>query len=230
MKQLFYAPKSEKTKTGNAFLDANTKGYKDTRTENAAISHSSTGNLHLDDFAKSGAYRGRDTKEIFTLMDKLWLVNPLLTFQLALYLRLITRKVKGFFATESVQKGQGNKDESLRRMLWIAYEYPDTFYKNLWLIPLVGSFKDLWTLLGIDFKQKLDKEKFFEVMANGLSHEELHDLVLKYMPQIRAKSKCTTDRAIVLNSLAKEFAKYMEWDYKKYRQINWCCSHVAEAD
>ena len=219
MKNLFYSPESEETKTGQPFLDANTKGYKDTRTENTAISHSSTGDVILDDFAKSGAFRNRGTEEIFKTMNVLWRTNPALAFKLALYLRLITRRIKGFFATEEVQKGQGNKDESLRRLLWVAYEQPEIFYKNLWLIPLIGSFKDLWVLMGIDYKEKLDREQFFEVMARGLRNENLRALVVKYMPQIRAKSKLKTDRAKALNALAKEFAKFMDMSYKDYRKF-----------
>lgn len=219
MKDLFVSPKSEETKTGQGFLDASTKGYKDSRTENMAISHSSTGDVHLDDFAKSGSYRNRSTETIFSLMESLWKVNPVMTFKLALYLRLISRRIRGFIVTDTVQKGQGNKDESLRRMLWIAYEYPDEFYKNLWLIPLVGSFKDLWTLLGIDYKGKLDRKQFFELMERGLRDEQLRDLVFKYMPQIRSKAKCTTDRAKALNALAKEFAGFLKMNYREYRII-----------
>ncbi len=49
-------PKETTTKK-NAFLSASTR--KDTRTENGAISNSSTGADLVNDFSNAGAYRGR---------------------------------------------------------------------------------------------------------------------------------------------------------------------------
>jgi len=208
---------SQKSTTKNAFLDASTSH--DTRTENEALSHSSTGDGILDDFAKSGSFRGRETDEVFATASYLWGLNPTLAFKLFLYLRLITRRIKGFYATENVQRGQGNRDESLRRILWVAHNHPVTFYKNLWLIPLVGSFKDLWTLMGMDTKNELKREEFYDLMVRSFANEDLNALAVKYMPQIRAKSKLKTDRARVLNALAKEFAKHMQMTYAEYRKF-----------
>ena len=206
-----------KAMMSNSFLKASTK--KDARTWNNAVSNSSTGDLMVDDFAKSGSYRGRDTETVFADASKLWNVNPELALKLFLYLRLITRKIKGFFASDKVQKGQGNKDESLRRLLWVAYNHPGTFYNNLWLIPLVGTWKDLWTLMGIDFNNELSHAHFFELMIRGLNDKDMRALVIKYMPQIKAHKKCTTPRARILNELAKEFALYMKMSYKDYRKF-----------
>lgn len=219
MKDLFvnHAPVLEKETTGNAFLGATTK--KNTTTENGALSNSSTGSTLVDDFANAGSYRGRSFDSIDADMSALWAESPIDALRFTLYLRLVTRKIKGFFETESPQRGQGNKDESLKRMLWIAYKHPETFYANLWLLPLVGCWKDLWVLMGIDHKNELDHSKFFELMKKGLAHDDMKDLVLKYMPQIKAESKCKTTRAKVMNQLAKEFAKDLGITQKEYRKM-----------
>lgn len=202
---------------GNAFLHASTKG--DTRTWNEALSHSSTGDVFVDDFAHSGAYRERTDDEIASTMGLLWSADKSKALRLALYLRMITRKTTGPFEMETVQKGQGNRDESLRRLLWIANNDSNVFHKNLWLYPAIGSWKDLWTLMGIDSLNTINTLAVFEVFKQGLNNDSTKDLVIKYMPAIRASSKCKTDRAIVLNDLAKKFAKYLGITQVEYRKI-----------
>lgn len=201
----------------NKFLEKSTSH--DTRTENMALAHSSTGDPMVDDFAKSGSWRGRDIEDIFVSASVLWTISPVLMFKLTLYLRMITRRVKGFVTTEKVQKGQGNRDESLGRLLWIAYNHPKVFYKNLWLVPLAGSFKDLWTLMAMDFRNELDRSYFYDLFNRALKEDSLADLVIKYLPQIRANSKIKTQRAAILNFLAKEFCKYSKEDYRTYRLL-----------
>ena len=134
----------------NSFLSSVTKC--NTRTENGALSNSSTGDRLVDQFGKAGAYRGRSFEEVFADQSALWGENPLNALKLPFYLRMVTRKAKTYDgkSTETVQKGQGNKDESFKRLLWIASYHPDSFYKNLWLLPIVGSWKDLWYLLYLD--------------------------------------------------------------------------------
>jgi hypothetical protein len=217
MKDLFVNHSPVKEKTPNAFLNASTK--KDTRTANGALSNSSTGSTLVDQFAKAGSHRERSMKDVDIDMARLWADSPIDTLRFTFYLRLITRRVAGFYETEEPQRGQGNKDESLKRMLWIAYNHPEVFYANLWLVPLVGCWKDLWVLMGIDYKNQLDHSKFFDLMKKGLAHEDMKDMVLKYLPQIKAKSKCKTPRAIVLNNLAKEFAKHCSLSYREYREM-----------
>lgn len=188
-------------------------------TANGAVSNSTTGNLLVDQFAKSGSSMGRSLNEVFADQSAIWGQSPIDALRFAFYLRMITRKVKmpGGDETNAVQKGQGNADESLKRMLWIALYHPETFYKNLWIVPLVGSWKDLWILLTMS--DELDKNEFFKVMAQGISEETQCGLVLKYMPRIRSYKKCKSDWAKKTNTLAIEFCKYLGLDERGYRKL-----------
>lgn len=130
----------------NQFLSNVTK--KDTKTANGALSNSSTGSTLVDQFGVAGAQRGRTLEQVFADQSKLEHSFPMFALRFVFYLRLITRKIRyQDKTTESVQKGSGNRDESFKRLLWYAQNNPDKFYKNLWILPLVGSYKDIFDLL-----------------------------------------------------------------------------------
>lgn len=186
------------------------------RTENGAISYATIGTALLDQFGKAGTARGRDISTVWAEQSKLWADDPISALRFPFYLRMITRQtnVNGG-KTEKVQRGQGAKDESFKRMLWIAKYHPETFYANLWLVPVVGSWKDLWVLMSMD--KTLKREEFFKVMAEGINNDDSRDLVKKYMPRIRATSRCKTEWAKQTNEDAKAFAKFAGWTYENYR-------------
>jgi hypothetical protein len=192
---------------------------KDTYTENGALSNSTTGDIIVDDFSNAGSYRDRSLVDVFNTMDKLWHKSPEKALQSIFYLRNITRKVKGFITLDELQKGQGNKDESIKRLLWLAYFQPKVFEKNSWLIPVVGYWKDLFTLLTIDFENRIDKNKIFDLILKGLSDEYNIDLVKKYLPSIKSTKKTNTTKSIILNQIAKDLAKYMNVSHKEYRLL-----------
>lgn len=203
--------------TKNSFL-ANL-GKHAAHTANGAVSNSTTGSMLVDQFAKAGSSVGRNIQEVFAEQSQIWGENPLDALRFAFYLRMITRKVKMFGGeqTETVQRGQGNKDEALKRMLWVALYHPETFYKNLWIVPLVGSWKDLWVLLTM--ADELKKEEFFKTMAEGINDESQKGLVLKYLPRIRSNNKCTSEWAKKTNQLAKEFCDFLGWKPEHYRKF-----------
>lgn len=205
------------------FLNAVTKG--DARTENGAISNSTTGSLIVDQFGKAGTYRGRSLNEVFADQSAIWGENALQALRLPFYLRMVTRKTRllNDKETDKVQKGQGNRDESYKRLIWIAKYHPKTFYKNLWLLPIVGSWKDLWQLLVMD--ETLNKEEFFKVIMAGIDDDNQRDLVKKYLPRIRSNKKTKTEWAMKTNKLAKEFCLYVGWTAQMYR--NFKASGVA---
>ena len=208
----------------NTFIKANTigPGANGARTENGAISYSTIGTALLDQFGKAGAYRGRDINNVWAEQERLWAEDPESALKFPFYLRMITRQanIVGGGRTEAVQKGQGAKDESFKRLLWIAKFHPEEFYHNLWVLPIVGSWKDLWVLLASDgASEYLDTKKFFAVMAEGINDENHKDLVKKYLPRIRSEKKCTTPWAKRTNTLAKEFANFAGWSYKDYREF-----------
>ena len=129
------------TKT-NAFLSA--VGFKATTlTENGAVTNVSTGSAIVDQFGKAGNFRGRPIEEVFADQAQIWGENAEAALRFPFYLRMVTRKVKvnADNETDKVQNGQGARDESFKRLLWIAKEHPEAFYNNIWALPLVGSWK-----------------------------------------------------------------------------------------
>lgn len=186
-------------------------------TENGAISYGSFGTNLMNQFGKAGVYRGRNLTDVFAEQSALWAEDAESALRFPFYLRMITRKDKamGGNETETVQRGQGNRDEAFKRLLWIALYQPEVFYKNLWVLPIVGSWKDLWVMLTMS--DGLKKEEFFKVMAEGINDEYHRELVKKYMPRIRSNSKCKTEWAKKTNELAKEFAAFAGWTPKEYR-------------
>lgn len=207
----------------NAFIKANTlgPGANGARTENGAISYATAGTALLDQFFKAGAYRGRDISTVWGEQNRLWAEDPESALRFPFYLRMITRQsnILGGEKTEKVQRGQGAKDESFKRLLWIAKYHPEEFYRNLWVLPIVGSWKDLWVLMASDDTDYLDHAKFFEVIAKGINDANHKDLVKKFLPRIRSEKKCTSDWAKRTNALAKEFAKFAGWSYRDYRDF-----------
>lgn len=188
-------------------------------TENGALSYASTLSVCVDQFGKAGSCRGRHISEVFAEQEELWHENKEFAVKFPFYLRMITRKTKmpNGDITGTVQNGQGSRDESFKRLLWFANNQPELFYDNLWILPIVGSWKDIWTLMTMD--ENLDRIKMFSIIAEGCNNESQIDLVKKYLPQIRANKKCKTDLAKSLNSLAKEFCSWAGWTAEEYRKF-----------
>lgn len=204
----------------NAFVKAATldPALTNVRTENGALSYATMGNALLDQFGKAGTARGRDIPTVWAEQARLWAEDPDSALRFPFYLRMVTRQTNVNGAkTQKVQRGQGARDESFKRLLWIAKYHPDTFYANLWLLPVVGSWKDLWVLLSMD--KDLKRKEFFKVMAEGINDDSARDLVKKYMPRIRSVNKCKTDWAKQTNEDAKAFAKFAGWSAEDYRKF-----------
>lgn len=194
---------------------------KDMRTTNGALTNSSTGSTLLDQFGTAGSHRGRSFEQVSIDMSRLYGEDKLSALRFAFYLRLITRKIKGSFVTEKVQLGQGNRDEAFKRLLWVAQNDPNVFYENLWLLPIVGSWKDLWALmmLASELNVKINRAKFYHLMAAAIKDDNERPLIQKFLPQVKANLKCKTLRAKALNSLAKGFCDHVGWDARSYRKF-----------
>lgn len=189
---------------------------KSTTTENGAISNPTTQNALLDYFAKAGTYRSRELEDVFADVSRMWSEDPKSTMQIILYNRMISRTVKGFTSTEKLQAGQGNRDESRKALAWIARFHPDTIYKNLWIIPLVGCWKDLWH---VDLIDELDRDQVLTLVKKGISCDYNKDLIAKYIPKIRSKSNVFNERHEQLNTFAYDLIKYLGWTPKEYRKF-----------
>ena len=198
----------------NLFLDA---VYKyDTYTENGAISHSTTGSELVNYFAKCGTFRDRYLKQVFADMNAIWYASPKIALQIIFYNRLISRKTKGFLNSEKVQRGQGNRSEFRSSITWLARYQPETLYKNLWLIPIVGSWKDLWHE---DLLNELDRSAVYNLVLKGINDDYNKDLLAKLLPRIRSKSNTKNERHQALNKFAFGLLKVLKWTPTQYRKF-----------
>lgn len=188
-------------------------------TQNGALSYLTTNSACVDQFGKAGSYRGRDIEDVFADQEKLWVENQEFAIKFPFYLRMISRKTRlsDGTMTKTVQKGQGARDEAFKRLIWIRKNHPEVFYQNLWLLPVVGSWKDIWTLMTMD--KAIDDIKCFEIIAEGCHSNSQKDLVKKFLPQIRANNKCTTNWTKATNTLAKTFCNWAGWSFQDYRKF-----------
>ena len=193
-------------------------------TENGALSYATTGSEIVDQFGKAGTYRGRAIDDVFKDQNALWVEDKLQALRFPFYLRMITRKVKvnADNVTETVQKGQGQRDESFKRLLWFAKTDSDLLYRNIWVLPLVGSWKDLWTLMYYDIFYEvnaINHKVIFDLLNEGLKSKCHMELIKKFMPRIKSNNKCKTPWTQITNSLAREFANYNKLAYMDYNQL-----------
>lgn len=220
--------------TNNAFLNAGLKKSAVTLSGNGALKYSTTGNDFVDQFGVMGSYKSpRSYADISSDMSKLWAKNQHDTVAFTLFVRMITRKVKLFNgnSTETVQRGSGLRHEGIMRMMWLHIEHPDVFWENIPLFISCGSWKDVMTMLSYDLQYNgwkgrvLDWEKFGKLILAGLENPNTSELVKKYLPQIKANSKCTTLEAQADNIIAKWICsllfggKESGRTYKQYRKL-----------
>ena len=170
-----------------------------TTSGNGALKLTSTGDPFVDQFGLISQYRQlRPYSSISKDMQELWNIDPMYTLKLLFYIRLITRKVKFSNGTETskVQKGAGLRHEAFMRMLWLAVNHSDVFYKNLPLFITIGSWKDIIQLMSYDLQyhgwdnKVLDFNKISDFILAGLENPNTCNLVKKFLPTIKAKSKC----------------------------------------
>lgn len=185
----------------SGFIQTGLKVSSETRSGNLAHKYSTTGDSFIDQFGKVGLYRQpREFSEITKDCEILWSLDPRLSIVFILYLRTITRIVTLFSgaSTKVAQKGAELKHESIMRMIWLYIKASSSFWKNIGLFVSVGSWKDIITMLQYDYiyhgwnHRVLDWNKLGDLILTGLENKNTSELIKKYLPQIKAKSKCTT--------------------------------------
>lgn len=198
--------------TASAFVAAAMKKSHQTTSGNGALKYDSSGDDFVDQFNNLGVYKApRSFSDIEKDSETLWANNKLLTVIFLFYVRMITRvtNIFGGGTTSVSQKGAELKHEGIFRMIWLAIKQPETFKKNMPLFISVGSWKDVFTMLSYDLQyngwddRKLDWEYFGTLITSGLADPGQSELVKKYLPQIRANSKCTTLESQADNIIAK---------------------------
>lgn len=192
---------SKTTGSKNGFIQGNLKNAAITSSGNGSLKYSTSGSDFLDQFGSISHYREiRSFEKISNDMSLLYSIDKEKAIALTLYIRLVTRTVSYFDGskTEEVQKGQGLRHEAICRMLWLAINDSKAFWENVHLFISAGSWKDVFTMLSYDLQyhgwegKKLDWKQFGSLVISGLENENTSNLVKKYLPQIKAKSKCTT--------------------------------------
>ncbi len=222
----------------NAFLNQGIKNTLEktleTRSGNGAKKYSSTGDVCVDQFGKTGSYKApRDFATVGKDFDAIWSEDPLTAVKFNLYLRTIPRKVTLFdgSVTENPQKGGELKNESIMRMLWLHQKDPDTFWKNIGLFISLGSWHDVFKMLQTDLihhgwdKRVLNWNKFGNLILTALENSNTSELVKKYLPQIKAISSCKTVDSQANCMIAKWICsllfgkKESPATYKAYRKL-----------
>ena len=224
----------------NCLFGESVKSIEMTTSGNGAPKLTSTGDPFVDQFAFITNYRNpRPFVDIAEDMETLWKANPLNAMKLTFYIRMITRKVELFdgSVTKSAQRGQGLRYESIMRMIWVAINYPAVFYNNLPLFIAAGCWKDIIQMMSYDLQyhgwenKVLDWKKLSDFILAGLENPNTVDLVKKYLPTIKARSKCHTLESQADTIIGKYIAHrlcgkgkfseiaYNPDNYKKYRQL-----------
>lgn len=209
-KQLFATPVSKGS--ANAFINKGMTKSAETLSGNGAKKYSHTDNALVTQFNMIGTYRQpRSFQEIEKDCELAYAENPKLAILFIFYLRIITRVVQFFngMSTKVVQKGAELKHEAIMRMIWLHTKQPTIFWKNIGIFVSVGSWKDIITMLQYDLvyngweNRVLDWKQFGDLILSGLNNESTTNLVKKYLPQIKAKSKCKTVDAQADTIIAK---------------------------
>ena len=224
---LFEVPSRKITST-NSFINAGLKKSAETRSGNNALKFETTGNPFIDQFGKLGSYKElRSFDEISKDTQLLWSDNPMLTMCIIFFIRLITRIVSLFTGekTTTVQRGSGLKHEGIMRMIWVHINYSETFWKNIRLYISIASWKDIFQMLQYDLEyngwdnKKLNWNEFGNLILAGLENPNTVNLVKKYLPQIKARSKCTTIQTQADTIIGKWICSLLKIDYKQYRKL-----------
>jgi hypothetical protein len=232
-KQLFSGNKVKQT---SAFVSAGLKNSAETVSGNGAKKYSTTSNPFVDQFGKIGSYKApRSFNDISADCEILWAKNKLLTVMFIIYLRIINRVVRFWDNTSTTvpQKGGEMKHESIMRMIWLHMKSEESFWKNIQLFILAGSWKDIITMLQYDLvyngweDRKLNWTKFGDLILSGLKNDSTSELLKKYLPQIKSNNQCKTIESQADNLIGKWICSLLfdnkkedsGWTYKKYRQL-----------
>ena len=212
----------------NSFLQVAMKESAKTLSGNGSSKFQSTGNAFVDQFSFLGSYKApRTYADIAKDMSILWGENPEKAVKFTLYMRMITRKVQLFdeTVTETVQRGAGLKHESIMRMVWLYQKDRNIFWKNIYLFVAVGSWKDVIQMLKYDVEyhgwdnKVLNWNSFRDLLFAGLENPITSELIKKYLPQIKSRSKCTTLSSQSDTIIGKWIASTLNLDYKGYRKL-----------
>lgn len=221
-KTKLFTPPTGKTKTSDSpFVQAGLKKAAETRSGNNALKYSTTGSSFVDQFGKLGEYKKpRAFAEIAKDCEALWAIDPLKAIKMAFYIRTITRPTDfNGKITSITQRGAELKHEGIMRFIWLAQKNHSSFIKCLWAIPVLGSWKDIITMLQYDLvyhgwsAKVLNWDVMGQFILSSLRDKSTCELIKKYLPSIQPNAKCTTVEAQGDNMIAKWLCGLMYPEY-----------------
>ena len=160
----------------------------DARTENGAITHSTSGQATLDMFFQIGAMRGSSDADIISLFTGALGEDPLTAMKLVFY----NRDIRG---------GQGERRSARVIMTYLASMHPALMRKNIALVPEYGRWDDLFVFAGTDLESDA-----FALIRQALL--EGNGLCAKWMPREKSSKK----------ALAVKLRNYLKMNPKTYRK------------
>lgn len=236
-KSELWSNETTKSNTNQPFVNAGLKNASVTQSNNGAKKYKSHSNAFVTQFNSIGSYiNPRSYDDIASDQSILWAQDPLMCVKFSIYVRMISRKtamtnISGTeFITEDVQRGGEMKHEGIMRMLWLHMNHPTVFWDNILLFIYAGSWKDIFTMLQYDLvyhgweDRKLNWDNFKDLILSGLEYENHVNLIKKYLPQIKAKSKCKTVEAQAKTIIGKWLANALYGSntnktYAEYRKM-----------
>lgn len=186
-----------------------------TESAEGAVKLDSTMNPFVDQFSTAALYKEpRSYETIAEDQQTLWDINPTMTIRLSLYFRIITRNVNDF----GMHRGSGLKNESILRIKWLLVNHYNEMRPFLCLLPILGSWKDLFELKTLASEYQIPGE-IFSLLDQGITNKSTCELVKKYLPTIQSNPK--TPRAKKRTELGKILAKrwFKTRPYEQYRKL-----------
>lgn len=167
------------------------------RTENGAVTYSSSGSANTDMFALVGSMRARKD-EALRLFTSALAEDEVLGVLNAIHLR-------------NIRGGNGERDLARAMFNWLAINRPETFSKVFKYIPDFGRWDDLMSMeilespLGRSVSNWIKRQLMLDI-----NHDK-PSLLAKWMPSINTSSKES-------RKLANYFAQLFEMSPRKYRK------------
>ena len=87
---------------------------------------------------------------------------------------------------------------------------------NLWLVPVVGRWSDLWHE---DTVAALPPEPTYALVADGLADPYHRALIAKHLPRIRSRSNTHNPRHVALNTFARGLRGFLGWTERDWRRF-----------
>lgn len=177
------------------------------RTNNGALTHSTSTSALVDLFFRSGTMRFEDKEEILRLWNPAFNGNPLAALQLLFYAR-------------DVRGGQGERRFAREIFSAMVKELNQeaALAENLHLIPEYGRWDDLLVFMNTELE-----EAALGLISNALN--ERNSLCSKWMPSERSKRDYCGVKGWVA---ARKIRQFMDISPRAYRKLRTRLNNVVE--